>query len=233
VYGVAEGDVLNVRETPDVKAKKVYSYAPGSKNIAVTGANREAGGVPWIEVRFDGGTGWVNRFYLSEQAANGGCNDPALTAQIRAFMRAVAAKDGAQLQAVVSPLRGLTLHGGEKPIKLGQKDVATLFTSSKAYNIGPGDGGGPDIIGTFKELYAESLNRAVTGKSSKETCGKITVGNLNGPEPTLATYAGSTPVSFYYTAEDGMGSWQTWVGAIEYVEGKPYFFKLDLYQFAI
>lgn len=81
---------------------------------------------------------------------------------------------------------------------------------------------------TFKSLFGESLSRAVNGKSSKETCGKLTLGNLNGPEPTLADYAGSTPVSFYYTGDDG-GMGETWVGAMEYVDGKPHFYKLDLY----
>ena len=38
---------------------------------------------------------------------------------------------------------------------------------------------------------------------------------------------------FYYTGEDGLGMWQTWVGALEYVEGKPYFFKLDRYETGI
>lgn len=68
VIGVAADDVLNVREKPDAASKKVYSYGPTGKNIRATGQHQEKGATPWVEVAFDGGTGWVNRLFLNSVA---------------------------------------------------------------------------------------------------------------------------------------------------------------------
>ncbi len=114
VTGVAANDVLNVREKPDVASKKVYSFAPGVKNIRLTGQHQEKGGTPWVEVAFEGGTGWVNRTFLAEQHPGGGCNDPEVAALIRAFMKAVSASDSLALKDTVSPLRGLTVKPSQR-----------------------------------------------------------------------------------------------------------------------
>lgn len=227
IVGVASNDVLNVREKPDAGSKKVYSYAPSSKGIRATGEHLEKGGTPWVEVVFDGGKGWVNRLYLSEQHPGGGCNDPALTAVIRAFMRAVVAADGAALKAIVSPLRGLSVRPGERVLKFPYSQVETMFSSPTILNLGPGSGGGPDLTGTFKDQVQPQLVKAVSGKGAQEVCGKLLTGSSTSMPPTLEQYPNVTPVSFYYPDPDGGIGWVTWVGSIEYVDGKPYFSRLD------
>ncbi|HEX2871051.1 MAG TPA: SH3 domain-containing protein [Polyangiaceae bacterium] len=230
IVGVAANDVLNVREKPDAGSKKVYSYAPSSKGIRTTGEHVEKGGTPWVEVVFEGGKGWVNRLYLSEQHPGGGCNDPALTAVIRAFMRAVVAADGAALKAVVSPLRGLSVRPGEKVLKFPYAQVETMFSSPTILNLGPGGGGGPDLTGTFKEQLQPQLVKAVSGKGAKEVCGKLLTGSSTSMPPTLEQFPNVTPVSFHYADPEGGIGWVTWVGSIEYVDGKPYFSALDEFQ---
>jgi hypothetical protein len=232
VSGVASNDVLNVREKPEVSSKKVYSYAPNVKSIHATGQHVEKGGTPWVEVSFEGGTGWVNRFYLSEQHPGGGCNDPELAAVIRAFMKAVADSDGAGLKAVVSPLHGLVITPESKALKFPYASVDTVFKSPSVLNLGPGDGGGPDITGTFKAAIGESLQKSILSKGAKETCGKLVTGGSAATPPSLAEYAGVTPVSFHFPGVDG-GGWVTWVGSMEYVDGKPYFSALKQYHWEI
>jgi hypothetical protein len=232
VVGVASNDVLNVREKPEVSSKKVYSYAPAVKNIHATGQHVEKGATPWIEVSFDGGTGWVNRLFLSEMQPNGGCNDPELTAVIRAFEKAVTDSDGAALKAVVSPLRGLTVTPESKPLQFPFASVDSVFTSPKVLNLGPGDGGGPDITGTFKATIDVTLRKAILTKGAHESCGKLETGGSASKPPSLDEFPGVTPVSFHFPGVDGSG-WVTWVGSIEYVDGKPYFSALKQFHWEI
>jgi hypothetical protein len=232
VVGVAGNDVLNVREKPEVGSKKLYSYAPVVKNIRATGQHVEKGATPWVEVSFDGGTGWVNRLFLSEVHPNGGCNDPELTAVIRAFEKAVTDSDGAGLKAVVSPLRGLTVTPESKPLKFPYASVDSVFKSPAVLNLGPGSGGGPDITGTFKATIDITLRKSILSKGAHESCGKLETGGSAGIPPSLDEFPGVTPVSFYFAGVDGSG-WVTWVGSIEYVDGKPYFSALKQFHWEI
>jgi len=233
VVGVAENDVLNVRQEPDPSSKKVFSYAPRQQNIAGTGQRVEKAGTPWVEVKLATGTGWVNRFFLSETKPSGGCNDPELTALIRAFMRAVVAADGAALKALVSPLRGLSVRPESRVLTFPFGSVDTLFSSPVVLNLGPGDGGGPDMTGTFAERLAPSLRQAISGKGAIEACGKLNTGSSTSLPPTLEQYAAVTPVSFFFPGQPDGHDWVTWVGSIEYVDGKPFFSALDRFHWEI
>ncbi|MET0794148.1 MAG: SH3 domain-containing protein, partial [Polyangiaceae bacterium] len=228
VTGVAANDVLNVREKPDVASKKVYSFAPGVKNIRLTGQHQEKGATPWVEVAFEGGTGWVNRTFLAELHPGGGCNDPEVAATIRAFMKAVSASDSLALKATVSPLRGLVVQPETRPLKFSGVQLDTIFSSPTVLNLGPREGGGAEVSGTFKAQIEPSLRASILKKGAQEKCGKILVGS--GSAPSLDSFSG-TPVSFFYPGEEAGGTdWLTWIGVIEYVEGKPYFYQLTQYH---
>jgi hypothetical protein len=232
VVGVASNDVLNVREKPEVGSKKVYSYSPAVKSIHATGQHVDKGGTPWLEVSFDGGTGWVNRLFLTEVHAGGGCNDPQVPALIRAFEKAVTDSDGAALKALVSPLRGLTVTPESKPLKFPYAAIDTVFSSPAVLNLGPGDGGGPDITGTFKTTIDVTLRKAILTKGAQEACGKLLTGGSAATPPTQDEFPNVTPVSFYFPGVDG-GGWVTWVGSIEYVDGKPYLASLKQFHWEI
>jgi hypothetical protein len=232
ITGVAANDVLNVREKPDVASKKVYSYAPGVKNIRLTGQHQEKGATPWVEVAFEGGTGWVNRTFLAEMHEGGGCNDPEVAALIRAFMKAVSASDSLALKATVSPLRGLVVRPEGRALKFSGVQLDTIFSSPTVLNLGPGDGGGPDITGTFKALIEPSLRASILKKGAQEKCGKVLTGASTSAPPSVDSFSG-TPVSFYHPGQEGSNDWVTWIGSIEYVEGKPYFFELQQFHWSI
>lgn len=215
VFGVKADDVLNVRAEPDAKSKKVYSYTPAVTAIKSTGRKQAAGGADWLEVAFDGGTGWVNRGFVLEVKPGGGCNDPALTAVIRTVMRAVASSDGAALQEVVSPVRSLLVRKSPTAPSayIPANEAAGVFTSATPKNWG-------DQSGPFKSVILPSLREDVAGKGAKEVCGKLLMGagqELDWP----AELAGLTLVSFH-RPEQGAQGWHTTVGGLEYVDGKPY-----------
>jgi len=233
VTGVAADDVLNVREKPDVASKKVYSFGPTVKGIHLTGQHQEKEGTPWVEVAFEGGTGWVNRTFLSEVHPGGGCNDPDVAILIRAFMKAVSESDGAALKATVSPLTGLSVRPEGRALKFPFAQVDTVFTSKTVLNIGPGDGGGPDITGTFKALIVPSLRDSILKKGAQEKCGKVLTGGSTSMPPTPESFGGAAFVSFFYPGQEGSNDWVTWIGGIDYVDGKPYFSSLQRYHWEI
>jgi hypothetical protein len=222
VFGVKADDVLNVRAEPDHKSKKVYSYGPSVTAISGTGRQVVSGGVPWLEVAFDSGTGWVNRTFLREVVPGGGCNDPALTALIRKVMRAVALSDGASLQDTVSPLRGLLVRQtpASPTVRIPPNEAGGLFTSPTPKSWGAD-------VGSFKQVILPSLREDVAGKGAQETCGKLLAGGTEQEFP--AELAGLTLVSFHRPAS-GARSWHTTVGGLEYVEGKPYLTALVQYE---
>jgi hypothetical protein len=202
VYGVKSDDVLNVRAEPDASSKKVYSFGPTVKGVRTTGRSLVRGDTPWAEVVFEGGTGWVNRLFLTEVMPGGGCNDPNLTAAIRKLMRVVESTDPAGLRDVVSPLRGLSVRGdvASQPVHFAWDGVDGVFTSPVA----------------------------ITVKGASEKCGKVVLGaGANGGWP--AEYAAVTPVSFDYPGTTG-ADWYTWIAGFEYVDDRPYVAALIRYQ---
>lgn len=232
VFDVMTSDVLNVRAEPSPTSKKVHSYPPLAKNIRGTGRSVRQGKTPWIEVAFDGGTGWINRLFVTEMQPNGGCQDPKLRAAIRAFMRAVNQQNGAALKAVASPLRGLLIRQEEDnpTVAFGPVRVTSLFSATTPLHWGTGDASGEPIIGSFKSVLAPSL-RTVVGKGSQEACGKLIFGGSAATNDWPAEYSNLTPVSFH--VPDGAQNWITWVAGMEYVDSKPYVATLVHYTWEI
>jgi len=233
VFDVILGDVLNVRAEPNGKSKKVYSFSPEVTSITLTGRNQQNAGTPWVEVRFEGGTGWVNRQYLTEMHPGGGCNDPDLTAEIRKLMRAVADADGAALREIVSPARGLRVRyiWVNKPVTFPHAEVDGVFTSPVSKSWGTEQGTGdfpPQITGTFRELVLPSLKETIAGKGAKEKCGEFLVGDAPSHIEWPAELSRLTQVSFY-SPGDGK-DWKSWVAGFEYVDGKPFVSDLVGYR---
>jgi len=219
VFGVAPDDVLNVRAEPSSKSKKVYSFGPHVSNIRSSGRVQEEGGTRWIEVSFDGGTGWVNRGFLLEVHPGGACNDEAFTAAIRKLMRAVATGDGASLQELASPIRGLIVRSSlDGPtVRFAASEVGGVFSSSAAKDWGGGDFN----IAPFKKQILPALKDDVAGPGAREKCGKSPDGSeLSWPDDL----AGLSLVAFQQPKTS-----HTSVAGFEYVDGKPYLAALVQY----
>ncbi len=85
---------------------------------------------------------------------------------------------------------------------------------------------------TFKERIEPSLRDSILKKGAQEKCGKILTGSSTSAPPSVESFSG-TPVSFFYPGQEGSNDWVTWVGSIEYVEGKPYFYDLQRFRWSI
>lgn len=65
VVGVDRDDVLNVRRGPGTDEQVIATLAPDAADVVTTGAARSLPSSIWYEVEVDGGTGWVNSFFLA------------------------------------------------------------------------------------------------------------------------------------------------------------------------
>jgi hypothetical protein len=233
VFDVKSNDVLNVRAEADSKSQEVYSFGPSVKAVRTTGKASQNGTTQWVEVAFDGGTGWTNRAYLTEVVAGGGCNDPKLTAVIRQFMRAVAAEDGTVLSDAVSPVHGLIVRfAPENPsVRIPHDNVGGLFTSASAQNYGGDGGSDTPLTKPFKIAVLPTLKEAVAGKGAQEKCGKMLLGEGAEVASWPAEFESLTLVSFHTPGISG--GWSSWVAGIEYVAERPYVTALVGYRRAI
>lgn len=64
VTGVAENDVLNVREAPDASARIVSELAPGRTGIEVVAFNDDRS---WGKVNVSESSGWVSMAFMTQQ----------------------------------------------------------------------------------------------------------------------------------------------------------------------
>ena len=65
VSGVSQTDVLNLRTAPGSASNVVAHIPPGGSAIVLTGKKNNLGRSTWVEVTWQGMTGWVNKRYLS------------------------------------------------------------------------------------------------------------------------------------------------------------------------
>jgi len=72
VIGVAHDDVLNLRAGPGVGAEIVGEIPPTFDDLVAQGNTRELPRSFWIEVDYEGASGWVNLSYVGYQ---GGVDD--------------------------------------------------------------------------------------------------------------------------------------------------------------
>jgi hypothetical protein len=120
-----------------------------------------------------------------------------------------------------------------RALKFPFVQVDTVFTSKTVQNIGPGDGGGPDITGTFKALIVPSLRDSILKKGAQEKCGKVLTGGSTSMPPPPESFGGAAFVSFFYPGQEGSNDWVTWIGGIDYVDGKPYCSSLQRYHWEV
>jgi Bacterial SH3 domain len=67
VFGVKQGDVLNVRERPNTDGKIVAQIPPDASNVEVHSCAADSS-QRWCKVTYSGATGWANASYLRHLA---------------------------------------------------------------------------------------------------------------------------------------------------------------------
>ncbi|WP_020394570.1 SH3 domain-containing protein [Thiolinea disciformis] len=65
VTQIKAGDILNMRAEPNTSASVKVRIPADASGIELTGATKKVASQTWVEARWQGKTGWVNRRYLT------------------------------------------------------------------------------------------------------------------------------------------------------------------------
>ena len=225
VVNVAGSDVLNIRASAGVNHPVVGSFAPGTVNIMRTGSTASADNAAWVEVqRPDGGTGWVNSYYLTEYVSHDAfCADSRIPGLIDQLKQAMNQSNGALLGALVSPTHGMNLNywASSETVNYTSTTVQSVFTDPQVITWGSGGGSGNIDTGTFAQVVQPEMID-VLNSAYQLNCDALTYGQSY---TDVSRYA-STPVRFYSVVKPPTMDldWKVWLIRIEYVNGQPYIF---------
>jgi len=238
---VKEGDVLNVRSNAGVQYPIVDTLDAHAKGIRLTTGQQKIGEALWVEiVRPAGGTGWVNAYYLTEEASpEDVCADERVHQLLMDFENAVRLRDGEALAQLVSPTHGLMIrHEWWNPqVTFQPGEVAILFEDTRSHDWGIADGSGLPIQGSFQEVILPRLLDVLESNYTMH-CNTLETGVATGGTAGLVIlpyeYANFRYYAFYRAGSVGMEmDWRTWAIGIEYVNGKPRIVFLVQYHWEI
>ena len=229
VFGVTEGDVLNVRAAPNHLATKVQALVPHAEGVRSTTRYEERGGGElWVQLEIDGALGWANRAYLTEMPEGDACADPRVNALAKDLARAITTRDGALLSSLLSPARSLIVRSAPQSpsVRFDKAAALKLFSEQTPRDWGPANASGGAFAGAFRDLLLPALTRA-TSSASTQRCGEVVggAGSLKWP----SELQGLLQYSFY--AADPAGTdWVSCVAGLEFVNSQPYVAALVQYR---
>jgi uncharacterized protein YgiM (DUF1202 family) len=234
---VAGNDTLNVRAGPGVDYAPVAQLPPDAAGIFVDDEGQTLlAGSTWVPVETSAGTGWVNSRFLTETVSREEfCSDPAVADLLADLQEAIASRDGAQLQRLVHPERGLRLlvNWWNEEIFLPGRETRALFVAPQAYDWGTEDGSGFPIQGTFAEVMLPRLERDLLG-ATVWACDEI----VHGPTAGLVILPEGYEQLHFYSAHrpapaEQEFDWGTWVVGIDRWQGAYYLSYLIHYRYEI
>ncbi len=222
---VRDDDVLNVRSGPGVDNPVVGELAYDAVGVMITGQGQAVGPSLWVPIQHGGVSGWVNRYYLTEQVSTAAfCADSRPLGLAAALREAVSKRDGAALAALVHPRRGLLIrHEWWNPeVRLSQDEVAAVFTDSTRRSWGVQDGSGLPIEGTVAEVILPLLVQDLL-PASVIACGELVGGGTAGLLQLPPEYQAVHFYALHRPPPDAENTfdWGTWAVGIEYWEGQP------------
>jgi hypothetical protein len=194
VVWVPEDETLVIRKPAGISGANVGDLVFDQGGIELTGASSPLGSSTWMEIRLlDGGTGWVNRWNITESVApDFFCNDERVPEILNAFTQAVTEQDGARLTELVNPQRGLILrHDWWNP--------EILFPI------------GPQLSDVFEITPSAACNELLSGVTTREIVWPDEYHNIN-------FYSFYRPAPEGGNAFD----WRGWALGFEYIQGQPY-----------
>lgn len=230
---VAEGGTLSARTDPGDDYPVAGSLAWDASNLHSTGREVVAGTDLWVELLLPGGgTGWVNRIYLTEYVTSADfCTDGRVVSLFESLYEAARSNDGRILTPIVSPIHGLTvtyIHNGN-PKVYDPEQAGMVFGSTEVVDWGLGPGSGLPVQGTFADLVRPDL-LAVFG-SAETHCNSIQLGGASYTVTWPSLWKNFNFYSVYKPGSPDMElDWMTWVTGVEYVDGVPYLFSLSRYN---
>lgn len=229
IYAVAwvgEGEELALRDPAGISGTVLTSFQPDKVGVQLTGNATFLGSSLWVQVESPAGAGWVNSWNLTEYIApNDFCNDPRVVPLMQAFIQAVISQDGAALQAVANPKRGLVLRYDwwNPEVVIDYQALPGLFADRTVHEWGARDSMGSPIEGTFSEVILPPLAQVLQGAPTV-TCGSLITGSTARPARWPSEYVNLNYYAFYRrdaTSETGF-NWRAWALGFEYLEGQPF-----------
>jgi hypothetical protein len=231
---IPEGGSLDARTGAGADNPAAGSLAWDAVGLQATGGVKNAGGVGWVELHLPGGgTGWVDRRYLTEYVPPPAfCADSAPAALIGLVKTVAEGRDGIAFAAITSPVHGLTvtyIHNGT-PQGYTQTELESVFESREAVDWGLGPGSGLPVEGTFNDLVQPDLVN-VFGSEYSLFCNAVQLGGASYAVQWPALWKNINYFSVYKPGPAGNEmSWMTWLAGVEYVDGIPYLFSLSRYN---
>lgn len=235
---VTERDVLNVRTGAGVSNDIAWTLPPDATNVFITGAPQWIEGSMWVPIQQNNQTGWVNRYFLTEQVApKTFCRDAAAFEVVMNLKTAVEQRDSTKLRALIAQGRGLLvrLHRWNTEVQFTPDEVANFFADPTVRNWGVGQGSGDPIDGTVAEILLPKLDRDLL-PDDLLSCNKVSGGATTGLLTLPDGYEAVNFYSVYRTAPIDEGNefdWGTWIVGIEYWDGRPYLSFLVHYVWEI
>jgi hypothetical protein len=230
---VAEGGTLSALTAPGDGNPEAGSLAWDAAGLNSTGRTETVGAGTWVELNLPGGgTGWVNRKFLTEYVlAADFCADPRPVSLFESLYQAASSNDGRILTPIVSPVHGLTvtyIHNGN-PIFYDPVQAGGVFGSLEVVDWGLGPGSGLPVQGTFEDLVRPDLLAVFA--SAETHCNTITLGGASYIVTWPAEWKNINYYSVYKPGSPGVEmDWMTWLAGVEYVDGIPYLFSLSRYN---
>lgn len=231
---VPEGSSLAAYSAPGTASPSVGSIPAGDAGLIPTGRVSTIGPETWVEIVLPGGgTGWVDRFNLTESTGSAEfCGDARMPALFTGFQAALNNNDGRLLTPIVSPVHGLTveyIHGGT-PRVYPAAEAGSVFGRMEIVDWGPGTSSGLPVEGSFAEMVRPDL-LTVFGAAYETHCREITLGGASYSPSWPFIWQNINYISVYKPgSSDQELDWMTWVVGIEYVDSAPYLFSLTRYN---
>jgi hypothetical protein len=226
VINVAVNDVLNIRSGAGVSNPILGYFASDAKDVMRTGPSASADGGVWVEVRrYDGLTGWVNSYYLTEYITHEAfCADTRIPPLIEQAKQSMVQANGNLLGPIVSPVHGVNMHlwAYGPGINFTQAAAADIYASTTVHNWGGGPSGIPDT-GTFNDVVKPKYLEVFNAAGRETYCDDLTkVFPLSRPWP----YPNIRFYNLYKPASDQFFDFRTLLVGIEYINGQPYVYGM-------
>jgi len=232
---VAPNDVLNIRQGPGVSFSIVGTLPPTGTGVIRTGPAAWVGGDRWVQIQHpNGGSGWVNFYYLTEYVApTDFCADAQVNALLNQLHLSIVNNNGNQFASLVSPSHGVDVrlwrHG--TVANYTPAEAAWAFQSTFVVEWGPEPGSGLPTSGTFGQQILPRLQEVFGGNFSLHCNDPLNLA-MYTLVPWPPEYAN---VNYYTVYKPGSNvyyglDWRAWIVGIEYVEGVPRLFALIHFQ---
>jgi hypothetical protein len=227
VVGIAEGEVLALRNPAGITGTISKELAYDARGIEATGDVANLGSSIWMEIQApDGSRGWVNSLNMTEEINQEQfCQDARAILVLDHSLHSIQTQDGDLLSQIANPRRGLIIrHDWWNPEVIVPADsVSGIFDGLSEMEWGLLSGGEFKIQGSFKDIILPLLEDTVLN-SPVPVCGEVPSGTTSRPVLWPPEYTSLNYFAIHRPAPEGGNTfdWRTWAFVFEYIDGQPF-----------